>query len=517
MACGNVRALFVGLALALAFDAAAVARDPSPPDVEALRFALWLTGDYDGSFEGKPVRKDLQEPLKAFRSRSGLATSGEPGPADAAALKAAARATVATLGLEPAIDAVHNMVLQVPRALLPRSDRTDEGRRFQSEDGQAVLTTFARPGGRPALAKLRDELVAGYPGDPAALSTEALVFTGKNQDTVVHVRAFELAGMVKGIRFTYPAAQAARYARVARYVLAAVDPRPQLPQRPAAPSIASLERLIPPRGPSSVALKAGEAPEGRIAAHERVSARLSLTKHPEDPARSPPHPVLEVKVDDKVVASIHTPGADGWTSASADIAPLDPKAALPAAVFAVSSGSDGCCTDVRIAVAAESGWRTLEAGPFRGVPRLADDPERPGGRVLVGELSAFHDAFGPSEVATAPITILRLDGEWLNDVTRDPAFRPFHAVQLAASLAEAKAGAFRANSVWPGIIASARLIGEGDEASALMEAHHDPTAPQGRQVCMARALVAICPSDRVRLRPLATAIDSLLSEAGFGP
>ena len=43
MACGNVRALFVGLALALAFDAAAFARYASP-DVEALRFALWLTG-----------------------------------------------------------------------------------------------------------------------------------------------------------------------------------------------------------------------------------------------------------------------------------------------------------------------------------------------------------------------------------------------------------------------------------------------------------------------------------------
>jgi hypothetical protein len=30
-------------------------------------------------------------------------------------------------------------------------------------------------------------------------------------------------------------------------------------------------------------------------------------------------------------------------------------------------------------------------------------------------------------------------------------------------------------------------------------------------------MVAICPSDRVRLRPLAAAIDSLLTEAGFGP
>jgi hypothetical protein len=516
MACGNVRALFVGLALALAFDAAAVARYASP-DLEALRFALWLSGDYDGSFEGKPARKELQEPLKAFRSRSGLAPGGDPGPADIAALKTAARSAIATLGLEPAIDAVHNIVLQVPRALLPQSDRTDEGRRFQSQDGQAMLTTFARPGGRPALAKLRDELVAGYPGDPATLTVDTLAFTGKSQDTVVHVRAFELAGIVKGIRFTYPAAQAARYARVARYMLAAVDPRPQLPQRPAAPSIAVLQRLVPERGPSSIALTTGDAPEGRIAAHERVSARLSLTKHPEDPAGSPPHPVLEVKTDDKVVALVHVPGADGWTSATADIAPLDPKAALPAVVFALSSGSDGCCTDVRIAVAADSGWRTLEVGPFRGIPRLADDPERPGGRVLVGELSAFHDAFGPSEIATAPITILRLDGEWLNDVTRDPVFRPFHTVQLAATLAEAKAGAFRANSVWPGIVASARLTGEGDEAGALMAAHHDPTALQGRQICTSRTPVAICPSDRVKLRPLAAAIDSLLMEAGFGP
>jgi hypothetical protein len=406
----------------------------------------------------------------------------------------------------------------VPRALLPQTSRGNDGRRFASEDGRAVLTTFARPGGRPALAQIRDELVAGYPGDPVALTADSLSFTGKNHDTVAHVRAVEIAGMVKGVRLTYPLAQSERYGRVARYALAAIDPRPQLPQRPAAPSIAALERLIPARGQAAVALRAGEAPSGRFAIHERVSARLSLNKHPEDPAKEPPQPMLEVKADDKVVASIATGGAGAtWTSALAEIAPLDPKAALPAVVFAVAAGSDGCCTNVRIAVHAENGWRTLEAGPFRGVPRLVDDPERPGGRVLLGELSAFHDAFGPSEIATAPITILRLDGEWLNDVTRDPAFRPLHAVQLATSLAEAKAGAFRANSVWPGIVASARLIGEGDEASALMEAHHDPTAPQGRQVCMARTAVASCPSDRVRLRPLAAAIDSLLTEAGFGP
>src|SRR5262249_41962799 len=291
-----------------------------------------------------------------------------------------------------------------------------------------------------------------------------------------------------------------------------------MPRRPAAPSIAALERFAPARGPTSTALKAGEAPVGRMAAHGRVSARLSLNKHPEDPAREPPRPMLEVKVDDTVVTSIHVGGVDtAWTSASAEIAPLDPKATFPAVMLAVSARSDGCCTEVRIAVAAESGWRMLEAGPFRGIPRLTDDPERPGGQVLLGELSAFHDAFGPSKIATAPLTILRLDGEWLNDVTRDPAFRPLHAAQLAVSLAEAKAGAFRANSVWPGIIASARLIGEGDEASALMEAHHDPSALQGRQVCIARPVVASCPSDRIRIRPLAAAIDSLLTEAGFGP
>src|SRR5262249_34351261 len=208
---------------------------------------------------------------------------------------------------------------------------------------------------------------------------DTLSFVGKNGETVVHVRAFEIAGMVKGVRFSYPTAQADRYARVARYIVAAIDPRPQMPRRPAAPSIAALERFAPARGPTSTALKAGEAPVGRMAAHGRVSARLSLNKHPEDPAREPPRPMLEVKVDDTVVTAVHAGGVDtAWTSASAEIAPLDPKATFPAVMLAVSARSDGCCTEVRIAVAAESGWRMLEAGPFRGIPRLTDDPERPG-------------------------------------------------------------------------------------------------------------------------------------------
>ena len=523
MTCGGVRALFVGLALALSLNAVAVARERPPtlppPDPEILRLALWLTGDYDGMFDGKPTRKDLTEPLKAFRARAGLPAGGEPTAADVAALRTAAAQAATALGLKPAIDATHNIILQVPRALLTKTGRGQDGSRyFASEDGQAVLTTFAKPGGRPVLGQLRDELLASHPGDPAALTADTLSFTGKNRETVVHVRAFEIAGMVKGIRFTYPTAQAPRYARVARYMLAAVDPRPQLPQRPAALSVAALDRLASPRGAASAILKPGEAPSAQVT-RGRVSARLSLTKHPEGPAREPPQPMLEVKADDTTVASVHIASiARPWTSAVVEVAPLDPKAALPAVVFAVSSADvDGCCTEVRIAIAAENGWRTLEAGPFRGVPRLLDDPEQPGGQVLVGELSAFHDAFGPSEIATAPLTILRLDGEWLNDVTRDPAFRPLHALQLAASLAEAKAGAFRANSVWPGIIASARLTGEGDEAAALMEAHHDPAATQGREICVARMMGAVCPADRIRTRPLAAAIDSLLSEAGFGP
>jgi hypothetical protein len=521
MTCGGVRALFVGLALALAFNAVTVARErPStlpPPDPEILRLALWLTGDYDGVFDGKPTRKDLTEPLKVFRARAGLPAGGDPTAADVAALRAAAAQAATSLGLEPAIDAANNIVLQVPRTLLPNTGRGQDGRHFASEDGQAVLTTFAKPGGRPVLGQLRDELLASHPGDPAALTADSLSFTGKNRETVVHVRAFEIAGMVKGIRFTYPTAQAPRYARAARYMLAAVDPRPQLPQRPAALSVAALERLASPRGEASAVLKPGEALTAQ-ATRGRVSARLSLTKHPEDPAREPPQPMLEVKADDTTVASVQVASiARTWTSAVAEVAPLDPKAALPAVVFAVSADVDGCCTEVRIAIAAENGWRTLEAGPFRGVPRLLADPERPGGQVLAGELSAFHDAFGPSEIATAPLTILRLDGEWLNDVTRDAAFRPLHALQLAASLAEAKAGAFRANSVWPGIIGSARLTGEGDEAAALMEAHHDPAATQGREICVSRMMGAVCPADRIRTRPLAAAIDSLLSEAGFGP
>src|SRR5262249_18379315 len=78
MAWGSVRGMLMGLALAFAFHAAASAREGSSvlPDADALRFALWLTGDYDAGFEAKPSRKELQELLKAFRARSGLPGGG---------------------------------------------------------------------------------------------------------------------------------------------------------------------------------------------------------------------------------------------------------------------------------------------------------------------------------------------------------------------------------------------------------------------------------------------------------
>jgi hypothetical protein len=515
----TLRVIFFGLALLATCGPGAAGpreRTLAPALLDLVQDALWLTGDYSGPINNRASAKDINEALKAFRAREGLA-AGEGGHREIEKLKARARAVRATLGLEPVIDAVHNIVMMVPRALLPHASRADKGRRFVSADGKAMLATFARPGGRPALAKLRDELAAGQSGRSSALTADGLLLASEEAGTTLLVRASENAGMVKGVIFSYPASHADRYERVARYVLASFDPTPQLPRSAPLPAPAADEPTGSVRSPTSASLRNGEEPNSASIVRGSIVARMSLAR-PDDLSADTLRPVLEIKADGQTVTLIDARRtAEDWTSASIEIATLDPKATHPAVMFVVSADAGGCCTEASIAVATENGsWRVLEAGPFRGVPRLVDDPERPGGQVLVGELAAFHGTFGPPETATAPLTILRLEGEWLTDVTHDAAFRPMHAAQLSSNLASAKAAAFRSNGVWPGIVGSARLIGEGDEAAALMEKYHDPTAYEGRQLCTTGAPITACSPGEIRIRPLATAIDELLAEAGFG-
>jgi hypothetical protein len=500
-------------------DATTAPRDgPLPAGLlDLVQDALWLTGDYSGTIEGRATAKDIHDALKAFRAREGLTANGEAGRRDIEKLQARARTARVALGLEPVIDAVHNIVLMVPRALLPQASRVEKGRRFVSADGKAMLATFARPGGRPALAKLRDELAAGQNGKTAALTADGLLLAAEEAGTTMLVRASENAGMVKGVIFSYPAEHAERYERVARYVLASFDPTPQLPRLPSSPPVAASEQPVALHGPSSTLARSGGDGASIGVESGRVAAQLSVATASNDASEESSRPTLAVTVDGQKVVSLDLKKeAVGWTSASVEIATLDTKAALPAVVTVISADPAGCCSEVRIATVAENGWRVLAAGPFRGVPHLAEDPERQGAQVLIGESAAFHDAFGAPDSATAPLTILRLDGEWLADVTRDAAFRPFHAAQLAINLASAKASAFRSNSVWPGIIASARLIGEGDEAAELMEKQHDPSTREGREICSLAVTVKDCPPEQIRIRTLAAALDEFLAQAGFG-
>src|SRR5215470_358907 len=125
MQCDALRVLCLGLAFLTSAGGPVAAAPPerglAPGLLDLVQDALWLTGDYSGPIEGRASPKDIREALRAFRAREGLITSGDTGRRDIEKLQARARAARTALGLEPVIDAVHNIVLTVPRALLPHA------------------------------------------------------------------------------------------------------------------------------------------------------------------------------------------------------------------------------------------------------------------------------------------------------------------------------------------------------------------------------------------------------------
>src|SRR5215470_5395437 len=66
-------------------------RTLAPALLDLVQDALWLTGDYSGSINNRASTKDINEALKAFRAREGLA-AGEGGHREIEKLKARARA-----------------------------------------------------------------------------------------------------------------------------------------------------------------------------------------------------------------------------------------------------------------------------------------------------------------------------------------------------------------------------------------------------------------------------------------
>jgi hypothetical protein len=196
----------------LALGMPALAQDkPTPENVMAIQDALIWTGDYQGPLDGGLGGATLTA-LKAFQTRERSSAKGRVLSADVKKLAALSATAKRDAGWSLAVDGTNNVVLSLPRALLPTETVTPGGRGFASADGKIALSVFTSAENLPALhAKAR----AGERIVQETLDKQRSIVIGSERDREFFGFAAPVKTGAKGFRLTYPASNSEKLRPIA--------------------------------------------------------------------------------------------------------------------------------------------------------------------------------------------------------------------------------------------------------------------------------------------------------------
>lgn len=167
--------------------------------------------------------------------------------------------------------------------------------------------------------------------------------------------------------------------------------------------------------------------------------------------------------------------------AGAAIVPLDASASLPAVIFTSYDGGMRCCWTVSI-IAPKAGsqtWSEINLEQTQGlgvsepkslVRQIIDDIDGDGQLEIVDE-QRFYGLFCDDRSVISPLRIRRLVDGRLVDVSREPKYLPAHRKHFERLWKFAQ-GDYVSNRDIPGLVASARLVGEGSKAWEYMRRHY---------------------------------------------
>jgi hypothetical protein len=494
------------------------ARPPAAPDpalVAAVQQALILDGETEPTLSGRLDPPTLAA-LRRFQTKSGIAASGALDPATLVALRAVHARAEVDLAISLQVDAETGFAVPVPLGRLPKREDTDTGARFVSTDGTVTLETAIFPGRNASLANVQRDISAGKTVVSARADTRGLLLVLRDGETVETWRALMAGGRVAAVMLSHPVGASDVWRTYKRLL----DLRTEVATATRVPAPAWGHSVPVPvaRGIVQASLTATAKPQDTATATSGpVVATLSLVADPLDARGRPGRPVVEIRVEGQSALRFDIEDrAEDWTLATVSLVELDAGNRTPEVVLTVVDSDDGCCTLGFVFSANATGtWAARDAGPWLDAPRFLADPVRAGGFVIAGELAAFHQAFGAKAGARAPLSVLRFfDGAFI-DATREAGFAAIEREQLIDLWGTARSAGFRPNGIWPGLVAAARIAGQGDAMTALMTRLHDRAETSGRTICRQRLPVEQCPpSDRVT-RSFPDALEAFLREAGF--
>jgi len=202
------------------------------------------------------------------------------------------------------------------------------------------------------------------------------------------------------------------------------------------------------------------------------------------------------------------------------IAHLGESGRLPEVIFATYPGGVRCCWAVSVFTTASNGgkWSRID---LEEVPALFDysgsadflrdiirDIDGDGYLEIV-DYHSFYGLFCDDGEVSSPLRIRRVSSGQLVDVTRDPKYLPAHRAQFARLLHFAK-GKYVPNRDLPGLVASGRLVGEGELAWKLMRERY-------QEVGSAIGVNEPCwPAEELHKESFPKALDMLLIQNGYG-
>jgi peptidoglycan hydrolase-like protein with peptidoglycan-binding domain len=471
--------------------APALAQDkPAPENIMAIQDALIWTGDYQGPLDGSLGGTTLTA-LKAFQTRENSTGKGRIVSADVKKLAEQVAGKKREAGWSLTIDGTNNVVLFLPRTLLPAESAASGGRGFASADGKIALSVFTS---QDALPSLHAKGKAGDPIVQETLDKQRSVVVGTQRDREFFAFATPAKTGAKGFRLSYPASEAARLRPIANAIANSFVADPGAPlakkamrsvpsfvgayrfddkERPYPYGAIDVEtRTVTIAGPSFVAnLTAGDAPPAD-------GKPVKKKRRPEFDAAFLPQ--LTIYAEGKPLFEATDPA---WVTHFADlrIVELDPANASPEIVLTSYTGGAHCCTLLTVfSAAADGSWTRIDGGSFDGSPDFPQDIDGDGRFELVNTDNAFLEAFDCYACSYAPDEIRRLDGGKIIDVSADPVFRDRHRARLGEMFNRGwQDGVIGSEGFLAGFVATARRTGDGTDAWAFLEANDIPDKKKG--------------------------------------
>ena len=436
------------LLLALCLAAPARAQDRlSAENVMAIQEALVWTGDYDGPLNGSLGGATLNA-VKAFQAREGRPAKGRLGSGDAKRLAELSAAAKRAAGWSVAPDSVSNVVLWLPRALLPVASRNAEGRSFASADGTIRLSVF-RSGTDVAAMHAAARRKTGREIERDVLEKGRSIVAGREGDSGFFDFATAGAKGAKGFRLSYPLTEAPRLRPIAMAIANGFIAEPNAPAGKAGtravPSFIGAFRFDDEARPYPYGSIDVETRETMIASGS-VAVDLIATDPPPPPGAKPQKrkrrldfdapfvPKLTILVEGAPVLELADPA---WVTHFSDVrlVELDPANSFQEVLFTTFTGGAHCCTELTIFSArADGSWARIGGGSFDGAPDFPRDLDGDGRFELVNTDNRFIGTFDCYACSYAPDQIRRLDGETLSDVSAEARFLPHIRERLGESL-----------------------------------------------------------------------------------